>query len=99
MRDTLAALLRRMAQRMSAADDLGIRHAPPDLFEQVERARREWHTARAYFENVTDPALIDHAIAVLDAAEKKYMYLMGRARAAGFSGHPHAPGMNRSPSA
>lgn len=46
----------------------------------IEEARREWLRAGSYFENVTDPDLIDHAIYSVRAAEKKYMYLLKRAR-------------------
>ena len=35
----------------------------------VEEARKDWQEARAYFNNVTDPELIDHAIYALGAAE------------------------------
>lgn len=45
----------------------------------VEQARNEWLCARAYFDNVTDPDLIDHAIYSIEAAERKYMFLLRRA--------------------
>jgi hypothetical protein len=47
-----------------------------DYLVEVERARREWIAARDYFENVTDPDLVDYAIYQAEAAEKKYMYLL-----------------------
>jgi len=56
------------------------RSEPPGLVEAIDEARREWQTARAYFETVSDPALVDHAIYVMEAAEKKYMYLLRMAR-------------------
>ncbi|NLW59457.1 MAG: YaaL family protein [Firmicutes bacterium] len=46
----------------------------------VEEARKDWQEARAYFNNVTDPELIDHAIYALGAAEKRYVYLLKKAR-------------------
>ncbi len=55
----------------------------PDIVYCVERARKDWLTARAYFDNVTDPDLIDHAIFWIEAAEKKYMYLLKQAKALG----------------
>ena len=51
--------------------------------EAVETARKEWLAARAYFDYVTDPELVDHAIFAAQAAERKYMYLLRRARLAG----------------
>jgi len=52
----------------------------PDLRDLVNQARKEWVSARSYFENVSDPELVDHAIHLVTAAEKKYMYLLRRAR-------------------
>ena len=46
----------------------------------VEEARKEWKSARDYFDAVTDPDLIDHAIYALEAAEKRYIYLLKRIR-------------------
>lgn len=51
--------------------------------DAVDEARREWQSARAHFENVTDPELVDHAIYAIEAAERKYMYLLRRAEEAG----------------
>ena len=53
---------------------------PADLVEEVEKAHQEWLNAKAYFEQVSDPELVDHAIHWITASEKKYMYLMNRAR-------------------
>ena len=46
----------------------------------VEDAKKDWQEARAYFNTVTDPELIDHAIYALGAAEKRYVYLLKKAR-------------------
>ncbi len=50
------------------------------LVALVDRAHREWMQAKAYFEEVDDPDLVDHAIYAMEAAEKKYMYLLKLAR-------------------
>lgn len=76
----------------------------PPILQVVERARRDWEAAQAYFNNVTDPDLIDHAIYQVQAAERKYVYLLRRAEEFGYqplrlsSGdaaaqapHPHTP--------
>jgi hypothetical protein len=55
----------------------------PELKDLVERARLDWLEARAYFDNVTDPDLVDYAIFCIEAAEKKYMYLLKLAREQG----------------
>ncbi|NLN16977.1 MAG: YaaL family protein [Firmicutes bacterium] len=51
-----------------------------DNEEVVREAHQEWVGARNYFDNVTDPALVDYAIYAMQAAEKRYMYLLKRAR-------------------
>lgn len=46
----------------------------------VEKARQEWDQAKTLFNEAADPELIDHAIYALDAAERKYIYLLKKAR-------------------
>lgn len=57
--------------------------------EEVQRlraemavARQEWHDADQYFQAVTDPELVDHAIFLMEAARRKYRYLFRRLRQA-----------------
>lgn len=57
----------------------------PDFFTVVEKARQERDDARAYFNSVTDPDLIDHAIYLEDAAEKKFVYLIKTAKVNGIT--------------
>lgn len=51
-----------------------------DLKLLVDEAREEWLTARRYFETVSDPELVDHAIFHLEAAHRKYLYLFRQLR-------------------
>ncbi|MGE5550112.1 MAG: YaaL family protein [Bacteroidota bacterium] len=53
----------------------------PALEEAVEEARTEWYNARRYFECVSEPDLVDQAIYSMEAAERKYMYLLRLAKA------------------
>ena len=46
------------------------------LVDLVDRAHREWEQAKAFFEEAADPDLIDHAIYAIEAAERKYIYLL-----------------------
>jgi len=55
------------------------------LLENLEQARREWKYAKLYFNCVMDPDLIDHAIFYMGATEKKYIYLLKRAREEGLN--------------
>jgi len=61
------------------------------LTESIEQARREWQEAQAYYNTVTDKDLIDHAAYMIQAAEKKYIYLMKRARAEGIVHSKYTP--------
>jgi len=56
---------------------------PPTPRESIAKARDEWLAAKNYFEIVSDPDLVDHAIYLLEAAERKYMYLLKRAKTLG----------------
>lgn len=55
----------------------------PSLPIVVEEARREWLDAQYYYNTVSDNDLIDHAVYLMQAAEKKYIYLLKQARHAG----------------
>lgn len=58
--------------------------APP-LEEAVAEARAEWLNARRYFECVSEPDLVDQAIYSMEAAERKYMYLLRLAKNEGLA--------------
>lgn len=61
------------------------REKNPNLLENLELACREWKYAKLYFNCVTDPDLIDHAVFYIGATEKKYIYLLKRAREEGLN--------------
>jgi len=61
----------------------------PSLPMVVEEARREWINAQYYYNTVSDLDLIDHAVYLMQAAEKKYMYLLKQARSAGVVYSPY----------
>ena len=50
------------------------------VIDNLRRAHTEWKQAESYFENVTDPDLVDHAIYQIEAARTKYTYLLRIAR-------------------
>ena len=54
-----------------------------ELLAQVEQARQEWLAARSLFDSAVDSALIDYAILSLEAAERKYVYLLNQAKRRG----------------
>ena len=49
-------------------------------YEAAHIAKREWLRAVAYFDEVSEPDLVDYAAYSLQAAERKYMYLLGKVR-------------------
>ncbi len=61
----------------------------PSLAVVVEEARREWLDAQYYYNTVSDQDLIDHAVYLMQAAEKKYIYLLKQARNAGIVYSPY----------
>lgn len=50
--------------------------AQPSLDELVWQAQREVEAATSYFHSVSDPELVDHACHVLEAARRRYSYLL-----------------------
>lgn len=47
-----------------------------DLYINLENAKKEWEEAKNIFENVSEPDLVDYAIYNVEAAERKYIYLL-----------------------
>ncbi|EOD00575.1 DUF2508 family protein [Caldisalinibacter kiritimatiensis] len=54
-----------------------------DLLNKLKEAHTEWVNAELYFKSVTDPDLIDYAVFNIEAARKKYIYLLKQARKEG----------------
>lgn len=50
------------------------------FIRSVNKAKNEWLAAQNYFDNVSDPDLVDYAIYEIEAARKKYMYLLKQAK-------------------
>ena len=48
--------------------------------KEVKKAYADWQAAENYFDNVADPDLVDFAIYDIEAAKKKYVYLLRKAR-------------------
>jgi len=46
----------------------------------LEQARKEWLAALSFFNNVTEKELVDQAIYALNAAEKRYFFLLKEQR-------------------
>ena len=50
------------------------------LHQLLKQAREQWYLAREYFEFVKDPELVDLAINNLEAAERRFNYLLKQIR-------------------
>ena len=51
-----------------------------DLPTLVEQARKDWLAALAFFENVSEKELVDQAIYHLNAAERRYVFLLSEVK-------------------
>lgn len=50
------------------------------LKEEARRALAAWKAAEEFLNHASDPTLVDFAIYDLEAAKKKYLYLLGLLR-------------------
>lgn len=57
-----------------------------DILKAVNQAHAEWVNAQNYFNSVSEPELVDFAIYNMEAARKKYMYMLKQAKLRGIEG-------------
>lgn len=57
-----------------------VRNGELTNYEAAQIAKQEWLSAVEYFHEVSEPDLVDYAVYSLHAAERKYMYLLDKAR-------------------
>lgn len=53
------------------------------LLDMIKEAHREWKNSESYFNNATDPDLIDYAIYKVEANRTKFRYLIKLAKEKG----------------
>ena len=51
-----------------------------EIIEFLRIAEMEWKAKEEYFQSVSEPDLIDHAIYELEASKIKYMYLLKKVK-------------------
>lgn len=73
-------LINSLLNQIIKAEGYRKKQAEEKYWRLVEEAKKDWQEARAYFNTVTEPELVDHAIYALGAAEKRYVYLLKKAR-------------------
>lgn len=54
-----------------------------EFMNALQQAREEWLAAQNFFENVNEPDLVDYAIYGMEAARRKYMYMIKQAKIRG----------------
>ncbi|HEY3365268.1 MAG TPA: DUF2508 family protein [Symbiobacteriaceae bacterium] len=69
-----------MLNREGSSETAGTHIARQDLMSQVQAAHREWQAAQNYFQEVSEPNLVDVAIFSMEAAQRKYMHLVRQLR-------------------
>ena len=84
----ISEVLGRMQSYMQVGENMKPKSLP-SLPMVVEEARQEWLNAQYYYNTVSDQDLIDHAVYLMQATEKKYMYLLKQARSAGVVYSPY----------
>lgn len=47
-----------------------------NYIEEVKLAWRQWQSTISFFENVTEPELVEVAIYSMEAAKRKYVYMI-----------------------
>lgn len=65
------------------------------LINDIKAAREDWVNALNYFEQVDDPELIDYSIYRIEAARRRYMYLLKQARKNGIEDTSYIDQMTR----
>ena len=80
MKSPIGTILSALGSQMSIPDDQLPHYKEVPHHVAVEKARREWLAAKSYFNAVTEVGLVDYAIHLVEAAERKYMYLLRLAR-------------------
>jgi hypothetical protein len=54
--------------------------AVSEYTDEAMRALDEWHAAESYFNSIDDPDLVEYALYEVEAARRKYEYLMRKIR-------------------
>ncbi len=86
--NTLSNLLEDVYSKVSTINTEG-KNENKAFIDLVDKAHNEWKSAEQFFENVTDPDLIDHAIYKVEAAKSRYTYLLKKAKEEGIRGNFH----------
>lgn len=48
--------------------------------DRIRRAYREWEDAKNFFEYVSEPELVDYAVYAIEAAKRRFLYMLRQCR-------------------
>lgn len=80
MRFPISTVLTSIGSQMVTQDAEVPHYKEVPYRDAVDKARQEWIAAKSYFNAVTEEGLVDYSIHLMEAAERKYMYLLKMAK-------------------
>jgi hypothetical protein len=48
--------------------------------ERIRSAYREWEDAKNFFDYVSEPELVDYAVYAIEAAKRRFLYMLRQCR-------------------
>lgn len=85
LKEDFKVVVERIISRLLEEPSESIKAQDYNLNDEVRKAHQEWVRAGMYFQSVSEPDLIDHAIYIEEAAKRKYEYLLKKAKSSGIS--------------
>ncbi|SCY62218.1 YaaL family protein [Alkaliphilus peptidifermentans] len=82
LKENISNVVESFYQRVGLIQE-GSKTEDEDFIQIIYKAHEEWKSAEAFFDNVSDPDLIDHAIYKVEAAKSRYTYLIKKAKEEG----------------
>lgn len=79
LRDKADEIIRRFQFKQPESGEFTF-SAESEYTDEALKALDEWHAAENYFNSIDDPDLIEYALYELEAARRKYEYLMRKLR-------------------
>ncbi|MCG0275960.1 MAG: YaaL family protein [Thermosediminibacteraceae bacterium] len=84
-KEDIASFFSKLSSYLLEDQDSIVKPKELSLNDEVKKAHMELVSAEKYFQSVTDPDLVDHAIYTMEAARRKYIYLLKKAREQGIT--------------
>ncbi|MDD4570561.1 MAG: DUF2508 family protein [Tepidanaerobacteraceae bacterium] len=86
IKDDILRVFSELSSRLFSENDVETIKTPEiRLVDEINEAYQDWIRAQKYFQWVSDPELVDYAIYTEEAARKKYIFLLNKAKSQGIS--------------